>query len=460
MNNLFKLLPSVDALLASVAGEHLKRDVVRERCRMALEVIRKEIAAGQHAQLVDREQAFALALQRVHERLRADFAPSLRPVINATGIILHTGLGRAPLSGAATDNLNRVMHGYSCVELDLETGKRGERTDHVRRLLCELTGAENALLVNNNAAAVFLALNTLAFGREAIISRGQLIEIGGSFRLPEVMQKSGVIMREVGTTNKTKLADYENAINDNTGVIVVAHTSNYRVLGFTAEVELQALCDLAHARNIPVLHDLGAGVIVDLRQFGLPYEPLVQDSVAAGADVITFSGDKVLGGPQSGLIVGKRDWLDKIHKNPIMRAVRCDKLIYAAMEATLKIFFKNNVTAEHAVLRMMTEPVGQVRKRAEAILSDLPGEVIDKFRIEIRDSEGQFGSGALPLERLPGLALVLTPPRYDAESLARQLRTGDPPIVGYIQDDKVWLDMRTVRDEDVRGVVKRLDSLD
>ncbi len=460
MNKLFKLLPSVDALLASVDEERFKREVVRERCRRVLDDIRKEIAAGRHERLVDREQAYELALQRVRKSLRADFAPSLKPVVNATGIILHTGLGRAPLPEAAGENLNRVMRGYSCVELDLESGKRGERTDHVRRLLCELTGAENALLVNNNAAAVFLALNSMAFGKEAIISRGQLIEIGGSFRLPEVMQKSGVVMREVGATNKTKLSDYEKAINENTGVIVVAHTSNYRVLGFTAEVELKALCDLAHAHNIPVLHDLGAGVIVDLRRFGLPYEPLVQDSVAAGADVITFSGDKVLGGPQSGLIVGKEDWLDKIHRNPIMRAVRCDKLIYAAMEATLKIFFTNKVLEEHAVLRMMTEPVKKIRKRAEAILSALPGEVVDRFHIEIRESEGQFGSGALPLERLQSLALVLTPPRGAAESIARQLRTGEPPIVGYIQDDKVWLDMRTVRDEDAEGVVKRLNSLD
>jgi len=264
----------------------------------------------------------------------------------------------------------------------------------------------------------------------------------------------------VGSTNKTKLSDYESAINDKTAAIVVAHTSNYRVLGFTADVGLNELCDVAHAHDLPVLHDLGAGVIVDFEKLGLPYEPLVQQSVAAGADVITFSGDKVLGGPQSGLIVGKGVWLDRIHKNPIMRAVRCDKLIYAAMEETLKLYAKKNFMKEHTVLSMMTEPPESIQRRAKKVVQRLSKDVVEKLNIHIEASDGQFGSGALPLEKLPGFALTLSSANRSTDALAKALRAGEPPIIGRIQDDKVWLDMRTVRDEDVVDVVKRLDSLD
>ena len=458
MSEQFKLLPSVDALLSNIKSDYT-HDIVRDRCRLVLKKLRQELAAGS-LKIATKDDALHLAVTRVSERLSRDFAPSLRHVINATGIILHTGLGRAPLSPAARENVARVMDGYSSLELDLESGKRGERTDHVRRLLCELTGAEDALLVNNNAAAVFIALNTLAFGKEAIISRGQLVEIGGSFRMPDVMQKSGVIMREVGSTNKTKLKDFERAINENTGAIVVVHTSNYRVLGFTADVDLKELCALGHDHNLPVLHDLGAGVIVDFEKLGLPYEPLVQESIAAGADVITFSGDKVLGGPQSGLLVGNSAWLRKIHQNPIMRAVRCDKLIYAALEETLRLYAKKNFLNEHSVLSMMTESPASIQERANKVVQRLPKGVVEKLNIRIEASEGQFGSGALPLEKLPGYALTLFSANRSTEALAKKLRTGEPPIVGRVQDDKVWLHMRTVRDGDVEGVVKRLDSLD
>ncbi len=461
MSELFKLLPAVDVLLSHPLLESVlktyKRDVVRERCRFILQETRQQISHNKIAVDSKKELTERVA-QNVLARLESDFAPSLHPVINATGIVLHTGLGRAPLSQAAQDNINRVMHNYSNIELDMASGKRGERTDHIRKLLCELTGAEHALLVNNNAAAVFLALNTLAFGKEAIISRGQLVEIGGSFRIPDVMEKSGVLMREVGTTNKTKLVDYENAINDHTGAIVVAHTSNYRVLGFTAEVELKDVVELAHAHNLPVIHDLGAGVIVDFEALGLPYEPLVQDSIKAGVDVITFSGDKVLGGPQSGLIVGCKTWLTKIHKNPIMRAVRCDKLIYAAMEATLKLYFQNNLLDQHAVLQMMTEPVEQIKKRAHEILNKIDSKIIKKYHIRIQQSQAQFGSGALPLEKLESVALVLKPDA-SPDDLAAHLRHNGAPIIGYIQEDCVWLDMRTVRESESNTLAQRLNEL-
>ena len=457
MSQQFKFLPSVDVLLSGIESEY-KREIVRERCRQVLETMRIKMRAND-LHVSSKEEAIDIAVKLVSDRLRQDFSPSLKPVINATGIILHTGLGRAPLSPAAQEKVARIMSGYSSLEFDLDSGKRGERTDHVRRLLCELTGAEDALLVNNNAAAVFLSLNTLAFGKEAIISRGQLVEIGGSFRIPDVMQKSGVVMREVGSTNKTKLADYESAISENTAAIVVAHTSNYRVLGFTAEVELKEVCDLAHAHNIPVLHDLGAGVIVDFEKLGLPYEPLVQDSIAAGVDVITFSGDKVLGGPQSGLIVGQTEWLKKINKNPIMRAVRCDKLIYAAMEETLRLYVKEDVERANTVLAMMTEPAENVRNRAERVADGLSSQIQKALNIMVEESQAQFGSGALPLEKIASFAITLQPVAMSLDETARILRIGNPPVVGRIQDDKLWLDMRTATEAQVSMIASRLIDL-
>ncbi len=463
MNELIKLLPSVDSLLTGTPVQPLlqeyKREWVRDVCRDVLENARQRLSNDEQLAASTKEEMAQLVSDLVIQNIEKRFSPRLKAVINATGVILHTGLGRAPLSKAAQENVKRVMQGYSNLELDMQTGKRGERTDHIRALLCQLTGSEDALLVNNNAAAVFLALNTLAFGKEAIISRGQLVEIGGSFRMPDVIEKSGVLMREVGTTNKTKLSDYQNAINENTGVIVVAHTSNYKVLGFTQDVELNELCQLAHAYNIPVLHDLGAGVIVDLQDIGLPYEPTVQESLRAGADVITFSGDKVLGGPQSGLIVGSSEWLQRIHKNPLMRAVRCDKLIYAAMEATLKLYLRNDLLRQHTVMRMLTEPIELIKQRAQFIMDQLNAEHVRIYDINIKQSAGQFGSGALPLESIDSFAIVLKPPMLSADELMKLLRSGEPPIVGYIQDDCVWLDMRTLGDDHVSDVIQALNGL-
>lgn len=463
MNDIIKLLPSVDALLSrpeiATLCRTYRRDFVRDACRLALQAFRRRITGGESFDVSDKEEMAQRVSDQLFLNVQQWAAPHLKKVINATGIVLHTGLGRAPLSKAAQENVNRVLQGYCNLELDMDTGKRGERTDHVRDLLRHLTGSEDSLLVNNNAAAVFLSLNTLAFGQEAIISRGQLIEIGGSFRMPDVMEKSGVIMREVGTTNKTKLADYERAITPNTGAIVVAHTSNYKVVGFTQQVELQQLCELAHAHQLPVLHDLGAGVILDLQSMGLPYEPTVQDSLNAGADVITFSGDKVLGGPQAGLIVGRSEWLKKIHKNPLMRAVRCDKMVYAAMEATLRLYFRNDLLKHHTVMQMLSEAVGSVKQRAQRILDQLDESVKQAFEITIEPSIGQFGSGALPLETLSSYALVLMPSNQNAERLMRRLRHGDPPVVGYIQDDRLWLDVRTVRENEISDIASVLNQL-
>ncbi|MFQ5676873.1 MAG: L-seryl-tRNA(Sec) selenium transferase, partial [bacterium] len=370
--------------------------------------------------------------------------PSLQRAINGTGIILHTGLGRAPLSTDAKENLLQVAEGYCNLELDLQTGKRGNRNSHVEELLCHLTGAEAACVVNNNAAAVLLALNTLCFGKEAIVSRGQLIEIGGSFRIPEVMEKSGAVMVEVGTTNKTHLKDYEKAICGQTGLLCLVHPSNFRVQGFTAEVSHADVVKLAARYDIPVLQDLGGGILVDLRDFGLPYEPVVQESVKSGLDVITFSGDKVLGGPQSGILVGKKTYIDEIKRNPLMRALRCDKLIYAALEATLRLFLqRGELASRNLVFKLLLMSVDELQKRAETLKKKL-SEAVKNTTIAIEDTRVEIGSGALPLEELPSKAISLRSRTIPTEILAQKFRTHTPPVIGYIREDRLFFDLRTV----------------
>ncbi|MBN2355739.1 L-seryl-tRNA(Sec) selenium transferase, partial [candidate division KSB1 bacterium] len=368
-------LPSIDLLLQQEKTMDWKRhyslSIIKGALREAQQAIRRQLQKKPPAKIT-RQQLMEDILQLAEMRLMDLLEPRIRPVINATGIILHTGLGRAPLSEAAQKNVQTVMQGYCNLEIDLDSGKRGERNNHVVPLLCQLCRAEHAVVVNNNAAAVLLVLNSLCAGKEAIISRGQLIEIGGAFRLPEVMEKSGAIMREVGTTNKTKLQDYRKAINENTGGILVAHSSNYRILGFTEEVELAQVAELAHSRKLPLIHDLGGGVLIDLRRFNLPYEPMVQDSLKAGVDVVTFSGDKVMGGPQSGLIVGKKRYIDAIYRNPLLRAFRCDKLTYAALEATLRLYLnEDTLLREHCSLAMFNADTQSLRTRAEKLVAAL-----------------------------------------------------------------------------------------
>lgn len=383
------------------------------------------------------------------EKLESFMRSSLQRAINGTGIILHTGLGRAPLSKDVKENLLAIAEGYCNLELDLQTGKRGNRNSHVEELLCHLTGAEAACVVNNNAAAVLLALNTLSFGKEAVVSRGQLIEIGGSFRIPEVMEKSGAVMVEVGTTNKTHLKDYEKAISDQTGLLCVVHPSNYCVKGFTAEVSHADLVKLAAKHDIPVLQDLGGGILVNLREYGLPDEPIVQESVNSGFDVVTFSGDKVLGGPQSGILVGKKTCIDAIKQNPLMRALRCDKLIYAALEATLRLFLPGDeLASRNLVFKMLLTPVDELQKRAESLEKKLSGAV-ENTTVTVEDTRVEIGSGALPLEELPSKAIGLRSGTIPTEILAQKFRIHTPPVIGYIRGDRLFFDLRTVlADED------------
>ena len=460
---IFSILPSVEHLLSTEKVKELNqfysRHIVRNEFRNVLDQIRNEILNDMIKEL-DREQAVTLILERVELELQKKMQPSLKPVINATGIILHTGLGRAPLSKNACDNVTEIIKGYSNLEIDLSTGKRGQRTGHVEELLCELTGAEAVAVVNNNAAALLLSLNTMSFGKETIISRGQLVEIGGSFRVPDVMAKSGTIMHEVGTTNKTKISDYSEAIGENTGLICVAHPSNYRILGFTTETELSELAELAHQHSIPVLHDLGGGVVVDLTQFGLPYEPLVQDSLKAGVDVATFSGDKVLGGPQCGIIVGSKEWLKKIHSNPLMRALRCDKIIYAALEATLKLYLnENTLFKENKTLRLLVQDMNALNEKAEQCLALISNQTKKTIQIKKENSQAQTGSGALPLEKLESIAISLFSENFTAEKVAEILRMNEPPILGYIKNDKVYLDMMVLEKEDLPKVAEAINDI-
>lgn len=461
-NQLAKL-PSVDQLLRHPRVNELLQSYTREfvlsGLRARLDRLREEFGRGSRVS-EDREELVERVVAETAEEIDQAMQPSLRRAINATGVILHTGLGRAPLPAAAQENLARAIAGYCTLEIDLESGQRGDRGRHVENLLCTLTGADAACVVNNNAAAVLLVLNTLALGREVIVSRGQLIEIGGSFRIPEVMQRSGAVMVEVGTTNKTHLRDYEQAIGERTALLFAAHWSNFRILGFVKEVPLTELVALGRKHGLPVVHDLGGGVLEDLRQWGLPYEPVVREDVQTGVDVITFSGDKVLGGPQCGIIVGKSDLISRIRANPMMRAVRCDKMTYAALEPTLKLFLRRgSVPAEHPVLRMLTEPVEEVEARSKRLAEQLRQTAGEALEVRITESTAQTGSGALPLEEIPSRAVVLRAGQWSAEQLARRLRLSRPPVVGYIREELLHLDCRTIQEEEIPEIVTVIGEL-
>ncbi|NUO82073.1 L-seryl-tRNA(Sec) selenium transferase [candidate division KSB1 bacterium] len=457
-----RFLPAIEKLLQherlQSLSSSLSSEILTQCTRRAVATLRASWMRHVPESL-DEARALEQAVALTFEEAARLLTPSLKKVINATGVILHTGLGRAVLSSAAKTAMQEVLDGYCNLELDLATGKRGDRHQHVERLLRELTGAEAACVVNNNAAAVLLALNTFANKKEIITSRGQLVEIGGSFRMPEVVKKSGARLVEIGTTNKTKLADYANAITPRTAGFLMVHTSNYRILGFTHEVELRELARLAREKNVLVVHDLGGGVLVDLRQWGLPYEPVVAESIAAGAEVVTFSGDKVLGGPQCGLLVGKRDLISKVKKNPLMRALRCDKLTLALLESTLRLFLNpSRLTEQHEVFRMMTEPLPAVQQRAEQLKALLHASFADRLQLSLEPSESEAGSGALPLEKIPSHAVVLQSPTRSAHVLAHDLRMAPAPVLGYVREDRLWLDARTLRTGDLPVILSSLDA--
>jgi L-seryl-tRNA(Ser) seleniumtransferase len=436
-------LPSVDQLVRVLGGRPevagIPRARLTEMAREALDVERRRVLAkaGTPADLM------ALADQVVETGRRAGVF-SLRPVVNAQGVVLHTNLGRALLSALALERVAAVGAAYSNLELDLASKERGSRYSHVEALLRRLTGAEDALVVNNNAAAVLLALETLAHGKEVVVSRGELIEIGGEFRIPDIMLRSGAVLREVGATNRTHLRDYAEAIGPNTALLLKVHTSNYRVVGFTAEVSSRELTELGRARGIPVMEDLGSGSLVDLRPWGFPYEPTVPEAVATGVDLVSFSGDKLLGGPQAGIVVGRRAVVSRLKKNPWNRALRIDKFTIAALEATLYAYEAGTAQQTIPTLRALTEPLTDVRKRARRVLGRLPSEVREQLAPRIVEDHAQVGGGALPTVQLPtaGVALGATP--ATARALDAALRVGEPPVIGRMLDDRLYLDCRTV----------------
>ncbi len=384
-------------------------------------------------------------LSAVRERLAERRAPRLCRAINATGVILHTGLGRAVLPGAALDAIASEQKGYSLLEVDRASGDRSIRETHVVELIREITGAEAATVVNNNAGATLIALAALAKDREVITSRGQLVEIGGSFRIPDVMKQSGARLVEVGTTNKTYLADYEEAVTEHTALLLRVHTSNYRIVGFTHVASLEELVALGRKRSIPVMDDLGSGAFVDLSPFGVTDEPTVQSSVKAGADVITFSGDKLLGGPQAGLIVGRKESVSRIRKNPLFRALRVDKLALTALEATLKLYLdKERLFRELPTLRMISMTLDECERRALSLAAKLKG--LPGITVDVWDDASEFGGGSVPTQQIPTKVVALRPVPISLEALSVKLRLGTPCIFARIQRERVLLDVRTLQD--------------
>jgi len=441
-DNPYRHLPGLDALLARPDVLPLitefGRGPVRDEARDLLDAIRADIRASAAAPDPD------AIVVRLQDQARAHLAPSLIPVINATGVIVHTNLGRALLSEAAQQAMVAVARGYSNLEYDLPAGKRGSRYVHAEAMLTRLTGAEAALVVNNNAAAVNLVLRTLAAGKEVIISRSELVEIGGGFRIPDILAQSGATLVEVGTTNRTRLADYENALTENTGMFLKVHQSNYRIIGFTAEASLQELVGRARSLPvpIPVVNDLGSGTLLDTRPYGLAYEPTVQDSINAGADVVTFSGDKLLGGPQAGIILGKKEIIDQLKRQPLTRAFRVDKTTLAALQATLMAYLRGTATAEIPVWRMISTPAVELERRARAWADALTDA---DARIELMPGGSAVGGGSLPGQTLPTTLLAIACPH--PQRLLAALRACSPPVIARVLEDWVVFDPRTVLPE-------------
>ncbi len=430
-------LPSVDRLLAT---EPLAAAGIEHGRTLAVDAARDTLAAARERAVLGQPPPSTAALAtEAARRLETAARGTLLPVINATGVIIHTNLGRAPLSVAARLAMEAVAAGYSNLEYDLEAGERGSRYTHAEQLLCRLTGAEAALVVNNNAGAVFLTLTALAHGREVVISRGQLVEIGGGFRIPDVLRQSGARLVEVGTTNRTHLRDFRDAISPQTALLLRVHSSNFKQIGFTAEVALADMVALAQGVGLPVVDDLGSGTLLDTARYGLSAEPTVQDSVAAGADLVTFSGDKLLGGPQAGLIVGRASLIAELRQHPLTRALRVDKGTLAALQATLLHYARGEAEREVPIWRMIATPLEELAARAANLAAELQAAGIPATAVQATST---VGGGALPGETLPTWATAVATPAPDA--LAAALRRGDPPVVGRILADQLLLDLRTV----------------
>ena len=443
MNYPFAKIPPVNQILENLSSQlkHIDQIFVKQIVENRLSDLRQH-PDKYNLTRTNREEILHLLVRQIESEIAVLVAPTLKPVINCSGVVLHTGLGRAPLSHADLQYLS-ILEGYTNLEFDLESGKRGDRLDHVVSLLKLLTGAEDALAVHNNAAAVLLTLNGLARGKEVIVSRGELVEIGGSFRMPEVMKSSQARMVEVGATNKTHLGDYEQAITPRTAAILLVHPSNYQIVGFTDKPEIQDIVSLANQKNLPVIFDLGSGALIDMRKFGFSYEPVVSEMISAGIDILTFSGDKLLGGPQSGIILGKKDLIKKIRKNHLLRALRCDKIALALLSGCLiKYLHRDTLLQNNLTMQLLARKPDEIRILADTILNDLKPEV--KKKVEVIETEGRAGSGAYPVFPIRSLALKLTVPGRSADKIATQLRHLPVPVIGLIENNCVLLDLLAV----------------
>jgi L-seryl-tRNA(Ser) seleniumtransferase len=445
---LLRKIPAVDKLLErpdfAVLSEKYSRGLLLKAVQKRLEKVRQRIVLAQEPISPDTLEV-TVTTGDIEEEITLFTTPVLKQVINATGVVLHTNLGRSILPDEALEHLVSISRSYSNLEYDIKKAARGSRYAHVEATLCEITGAEAAFVVNNNAGAVLLALNSLAQGKEAIVSRGELIEIGGSFRIPDIMKRSGTVMVEVGTTNKTHLKDFEKVIRDKTGILLKVHTSNYRIIGFTSEVDLPTLVALGKRYHLPVVNDLGSGSLIDLSPYGLAYEPTVQAVVKTGADVVTFSGDKLLGGPQAGIIVGKGTILDQLKKNPLNRALRIDKLTLAALESTLRLYLdQETVIRKIPTLRMLTITADELERRAVNFRERIQHAIPDSVAIRIKEDTSQVGGGALPSQQLPTRVIALSSSTIPVTELERRLRENEPSVIARIHKDQLRIDLRTV----------------
>jgi len=462
---LLRKIPSVEELLSKTEIAELlrihPRSVVLEAIRSGLKILREEILAKEESSPPD-ERLFSLdrLLPLFQQQISLQVRPRLRRVINATGVVIHTNLGRSPLHPSAVQHVIDVAATYSNLEFDLEQGERGSRYAHVEEILCKLSGAESAMVVNNNAGAVMLVLNTMAEGREVIVSRGELVEIGGAFRIPDVMRRSGALLKEVGATNRTHLSDYQDAIGSQTALLLKVHTSNFRMLGFTSDVPLAELVELGRQYDLPVMNDLGSGCLIDLTPYGLEKEPTVKEAIQTGVDVITFSGDKLLGGPQAGIVLGKKSVLDLIKMNPLTRALRIDKLTLAALESTLLLYLdEKRAVEELPTLRMLTYDRPFLRKRGTRLLRRLRSLLGDGASLVLKEDISRVGGGAYPVQELPTIVLALEPLHASVNDLEQKLRKGDPPIICRISDDELVFDLRTIFDDEISILASAIERV-
>lgn len=460
-NLFYRSIPKVDVLLEEKkikeAIETFDRDTVMDAIREEIDSVRTLIRECDEEEKIRNE--IEGLVSHIVQRVKKMHTPDMRPVINGTGTILHTNLGRAPISREHLARIAEVACGYSNLEYDLEAGKRGERYSHFEKLLCKITGAEAAMAVNNNASAVMLILSSMAKGGEVIVSRGELVEIGGKFRIPDVMEQSGAHLVEVGTTNKTHYSDYAQAVTEETKAFLKVHTSNYRIVGFTDSVSIDELIPLGKEYDLPIIEDLGSGVLIDLSKYGLTYEPTVQDSIQKGADIVCFSGDKLLGGPQAGIIVGKKKYIDQMKKNQLTRALRIDKFTATALELVLQEYLsEENAVKKIPVLRMITKSKEEVEKDAKRFKRMLTARKV-KARITICKCESQIGGGSLPLERIESMGISIHPDQMTVSQLEFQMRHLDIPIIPRVVNDEILLDVRTMNEEQMRIAADELKQL-